>query len=148
MSSRYAMLCFSHDPALEFLDGDDFQSGNGGRERIEALALSRDPEHMQGHEKCDLLIGRYSYPLIEVGCPGAQPIDSPVPRRCVHRDVVWIEIEWLRLLFAVHRLWDTTSGPLDEDFSRMADAANVLTRRRPCWTSERLTRIAHLLGAS
>lgn len=53
MSSTYRILCVSHDPALT--TGSDYNSPEAAEA---AIRLG-----VNGHPTCDLLIGRYSYPL-------------------------------------------------------------------------------------
>lgn len=65
MSSVYRILCLNHDPALEV--GDD-----GWRSAQEALAAVADREAAPGYPRCDLMVGRYSYPLVEVCWPAAR----------------------------------------------------------------------------
>jgi hypothetical protein len=56
VSSTYRVLCLSHDPAI--VAADDFQRPEQAEEAI------RDGM-TNGHEHCDLMIGRYSYPLVD-----------------------------------------------------------------------------------
>lgn len=125
MSSTYRILCLSHDPAMTAGESD-WQSGNGGREAA-VECVSNRVALMPEHRDCDLLIGRYSYPLVEVGCP---------PSVGRHRDVEWVDVGWLRILAR---------------YAELAPAeflADSLTSAVPagCWTPERLHRLRHELG--
>lgn len=97
MSSTYRVLCLSHDPALI----------------IETADWNR-PEHAEGairdgitgHTDCDLMIGSYSYPLVELGCP--RTFDRPEQLRgsvlrCTHGSTQWVDKEWLLLLAAAYQ---------------------------------------------
>jgi hypothetical protein len=118
MSSTYRILCLSHDPALVL--EQEYSSGRGGREAVEAAVLAG----VKDHEGCDLLLGRFSYPLIEVGCPKGPS--------CTHRGAVWLDTEWLQLLAAVG------DGPHDEQLHKAVARARRTNR---CWTEQRLNRL-------
>ena len=128
MSSTYRILCLSHDPAFE-LD-TEWQSGHDGRLAIEG-ALARPVE---GHERCDLIGGRYSYPLVEVYCPPQRP-DSGHP---FHTDGRWVDVEWLNVLYRAYRV---AERPEFEDLRRK------LAQVR-CWPPDRLNRLRHHLEQS
>ena len=115
MSSVYRLLCLSHNPAI-VLD-HEYHSGSDGLNR--AVAALRAP--VEGHPHCDLAIGRYSYPLVEVGIATT-----------THR-VEWVDADWLRLLWHAHRL----------DHEGLSAAATRL--QRP-WTRARLDRLGPELG--
>lgn len=123
MSSNYHVLCVSHDPAIVITEDHEFRSPH------DALAAAANPashERLAGHVGCDLLVGRYSYPLIEVGCPGGD--------RCrpgYHRpdSDMWADAGWLRLLHAAHSRGDDVTG----------------FRLRPCWTRSRVLSLAREL---
>lgn len=116
MSSNYRAICLSHDPGIVI--GPDLTYD-------EANAL-KDRTRFEGHEHCDLVIGRYSYPLIEAACPGIQ---LPGPSGCKnrHSDVKWIDRDWLRLL--------ATAGP-----DAHPEAVGALSERG-CWPLERVHRL-------
>lgn len=95
MSSNYRVLCLSHDPAIIARD-HDFNRPE------QAEAAIRDG--IEGHEHCDLAIGRYSYPLVELGCPATR--DQPTKLRCVHANTEWTERGWLLLLAAAYQSED------------------------------------------
>lgn len=95
MSSTYYILCLSHDPAITVNDP-------GHNTPAEAEEAIRD--RASGHEHCDLMIGRYSYPLVELGCPASR--DQPTNLRCTHGSTVWTDSEWLRLLAAAYQSSD------------------------------------------
>jgi hypothetical protein len=124
MSSTYRVLCLSHDPAMVAADGD----WNRASMAEEAIAAG-----VEGHEQCDLLIGRYSYPLVEVGCPATK--DNPGPHRCIHGGTQWADVDWLRLLAIAQR------EPSDTELGRAAEEAG-----RRCWSPERLRRLGPELG--
>jgi hypothetical protein len=124
MSSTYRVLCLSHDPAMVAADGD----WNRASMAEEAIAAG-----VEGHETCDLLIGRYSYPLVEVGCPATK--DGPGSYRCIHGGTQWADVDWLRLLAIAQR------EPADTDLGRAAEEAG-----RRCWSPERLRRLGPDLG--
>lgn len=90
MSSVYRVLCLSHDPAIH--TGVEF---NDPEEAEEAILNG-----IEEHKNCDLMIGRYSYPLIELGCPATSgPLGRTFPSaQCSHSGMKWIDADWLRLL--------------------------------------------------
>jgi hypothetical protein len=97
MSSTYRILCLSHDPAL-VIETPDWNRPTPAEEAIR--------NGVDGHEQCDLMIGRYSYPLVELGCPrSADRPDSlrPDVLRCCHGSTTWTTKEWLLLLTAAHQ---------------------------------------------
>lgn len=66
MSSTYRFLCLAHDPAIEI--GDRLET----QHRDEAMSLAEQRDHPVGfgdHQGCRLLVGRFSYPLVEVYDP-------------------------------------------------------------------------------
>lgn len=100
MSSNYSVLCLSHDPAIIVHDP-------GYNRPEQAEAAIRDG--VTGHEGCDLMIGRFSYPLVEVGCPrSADRPESlrPSVLRCYHGITMWTDKEWLLLLAAAYQSTD------------------------------------------
>lgn len=102
MSSTYYVLCLSHDPAITVND-----PGYNRAEEAEAAVRDRP----SGHEGCDLMIGRFSYPLVELGCPRSadQPESlRPSVLRCYHGGTMWTGKEWLLLLAAAYQSDDPT----------------------------------------
>jgi hypothetical protein len=95
VSSTYYILCLSHDPAITVNDA-------GYNTPAEAEEAIRD--RASGHEHCDLAIGRYSYPLVELGCPASR--DQPARLRCHHSGTKWTDKEWLLLLAAAYQSGD------------------------------------------
>lgn len=93
MSSVYRVLCLSHDPAIEVSEHDRPEG---------AEAVIRDG--ITEHEHCDLAIGRYSYPLVELGCPASR--DQPANLRCHHGATDWTDKAWLLLLAAAYQSTD------------------------------------------
>lgn len=117
MSSSYHVLCLSHDPSI-------IASEHGHRPEpaLEAIAAGVD-----GHAGCDLVVGRYSYPLVGACCP-ASP-DQPAKLRCSHGRPQWIDRDWLRLLAAGYQ---TTDSLMEAEVKRSGDS---------CWPWERLRRL-------
>lgn len=78
MSSTYRVICLSHDPGLTVPDPEtqDHALIEMWLRRGSAVRDQRLP----GHGRCDLVAGRFSYPMIEVFCPGG----TPDPRRPRH----------------------------------------------------------------
>lgn len=122
MSSTYRILCLSHDPAI-VLEEPEFHSGAAGHAGAEAAVAAG----IDGHTDCDLLIGRYSSPLIEVGCP--RHGDTPH----LH-GANWLDIDWLRLLALAYR------HPEGTPERQAADQV------RACWSAERLHRLRNELN--
>lgn len=100
MSSTYYVLCLSHDPAITVND-----PGYNRPEEAEAAVRDRP----SGHENCDLVIGRYSAPLVALGCPRSadQPEHlRPGTLRCYHGGTMWTDVDWLLLLAAAYQSTD------------------------------------------
>ena len=118
MSSAYRFLCLSHDPAI-VLDGYDLTS--------DAIsAAGRSHPALEDHQGCDVIAGRFSYPLIEAGCFGGLQMEGASGCKGYHRVVIWTSADWLRLLDAA-----ATAGVSD-------DVLRPLTR---CWPLDRLRRL-------
>ncbi len=127
MSSEYRVLCLTHDPAIVI--ANEWQSGNGGLEA--ALAAARNPttcEATSEHRRCDLMVGRYSYPLVELACLGSGLLAHQGP---AHRDTVWMDAEWLRLLYHARRSGDPA----------VLDQASGMSTMFGCWSPLRLLRL-------
>lgn len=128
MSSNYRILCLNHDPAIR-IDHDWTNAP-------EAIAAACDPashEAVQAHQNCDLLVGRYSYPLIQVCCPPRTHLAGPHPTY-VHREPQWIDVKWLHILHAAK------AAPPNE---RLKSAIGQVEQ---CWTTVRLGRLRDELG--
>lgn len=117
MSSNYHVLCLSHDPSLVV-----GEYGNRPEPALEAIGAG-----IEGHAGCDLVVGRYSYPLVAVCCPASR--DQPAKLRCCHGGPSWVDRDWLRLLAAAYQSTD----PLM--------AVEVKRSARSCWPWERLRRL-------
>lgn len=128
MSSTYDILCMSHDPAVKAA-----VNAPSAPEASAAVFEIRRGELYAEHKNCDLLIGRYSYPLVEVCCPGR--LGLAVHPGSTHSSDEWADVRWLRLLYAA------LSGPRD---TASAAVAAALTSR--CWSWERLHRLRFELG--
>lgn len=132
MSSTYRVLCVSHDPAmvLEFeQDGPDA--------RAAAEARAADPvsyEVTRAHAACDLLIGRWSGSLVEVGCPSGRDVVAASHYPEHPHTSRWVEVEWLRLL---HFAMESSSD------RRLYDA---VTKLPGCWSWTRLSRMRFEMG--
>lgn len=124
MSSTYRILCLSHDPATEV---SEYTSPEA------AEAAIRDG--LAQHQHCDLLIGRYSYPLIEVGCPSRLGAPASGQRGCngYHRDTEWVDSGWLLVLAHARH-----AAALPEGIDRHVDVS--------CWTEQRILRLREELG--
>mgnify|MGYP001600286168 CR=1 FL=1 len=127
MSSTYSVLCLSHDPAIIVHD-----PGYNRPEQAEAAIATG----ITGHPHCDLMIGRYSYPLVELGCPDSrhQPPLVPTGRGCYHSGTQWTDTEWLLLLAAAYQ-------SSDPDVRKAATDG-----RHGCLPWERLRRLRDELG--
>lgn len=120
MSSNYHPICLSHDRALVI-------DKNLSYDEAKAFA---DRDSLDGHQRCDIVVGRFSYPLIEVACLGRQ-LPGPTGCKSRHGSIEWIDSDWLRLLYAATPHVDT----------------DVLRRHAfGCWTPERLHRLRDELG--
>lgn len=132
MSSAYRLLCMNHDPAI-VIPGPDWNRPEP------AIAAALEPDThgwlVEDHGKCDLLVGRYSYPLIEVCCPAAMGHLAHGTHAVPH----WIDRDWLVLLRAAMK-----AAPDDG----LTAAISALRRTASCWTFERLERLAPHLGTS
>lgn len=127
MSSDYETICLDHDPPI--VSHGDYRTAQ------EALAEARRPYR---HPHCDLLVGRWSGGLVEVGCPGQAAHDNR-PHPGWHRDTQWIQVPWLRLAVAAlelppevrteHRIGEMLTGALDF-----------------CWQEHRVRRLSLVLG--
>lgn len=127
MSSTYRILCISHDPALITGDYDTPEAA--------AAAITAG---VPKHPHCDLLIGRYSYPLVEVGCPPSHPRRPGQGVGCYpHATTEWVDVAWLRMLAAVHQ-----SG--NEEMRAVTSSPQALRH----WPWERLRRLRDELNLS
>ncbi|MEV0382348.1 hypothetical protein [Nonomuraea sp. NPDC050643] len=130
MSSIYRILCLSHDPAI---------TADAEYSRPEP-AIAAIGSGIDGHADCDLLIGRYSYPLIEVGCPPNTGAQRTGQHRCYPHSVTeWVDVAWLRILAAVYRIGDEQTAMLAVESSLNHSALRH-------WSRERLRRLRDELG--
>lgn len=91
--------------------------------------MRRGHEALRNHPDCDIMAGRFSYPLIELGCFGMD-IDE-YRRGCYyHRNVIWADYKWLKLL---------CYASLHTDDDNVAKAVADLGRL--CWTPQRMYRL-------
>jgi hypothetical protein len=120
MSSTYRPICLSHDPAL-VIDREI---------RYDTIDQFNNRDGLDGHQTCDIAIGRFSYPLIEVACLGRQ-LPGPTGCKTHHGGTEWVDADWLRLLHAARPTADSD-----------------LLRRHTfgCWPPERLHRLRNELA--
>jgi hypothetical protein len=96
VSSTYIVLCLAHDPALVVASGIHTADA----------VLADLAAGIAGHETCDLLIGRVSGALVELGCPPTH-MQHPDNKPCHdHADTHWTHVDVLRLLATAHRSHD------------------------------------------
>lgn len=127
MSSTYNLICASHDPALVI--GEDYHEFNFP---MEQAGTRNNRDALGEHAYCDLLVGRFSYPLIEVACPGGATCK---PGFHSWQYDSWVKVGWLRLLYAVYTTNTTALG-----------AYNIEKLAIPCcWTRTRVLRLGKLL---
>ena len=119
MSSQYKLICLSHDPGIE-IGPDDWYTAE---QAIGSIALRSGPA--SDHKSCDLVIGRYSYPIIDVCCTGCSNAGYHIAPQ-------WTRAGWLRLLSQSRQNDDQTDKLIGNDAG--------------CWPAERLKRLAPLLG--
>jgi hypothetical protein len=124
VSSDYHLLCLSHDPAIAI---------SYDLTLAEIEAATRDHEALLGHQGCDIMAGRFSYPLVEAGCFGRQMTGQS---GCggYHTHLIWTDRDWLRLLVAA------TDAPA----AVHGDVLDPFVSR--CWPLERLRRLRRELG--
>lgn len=89
MSSDFHLICLSHNPAIRL----DISWHSGANGRIVAEHEMMNPaasahEEVRRHAQCDLIIGEYSYPLVEIGYKSYEE----------STEVEWIDVRWVRLL--------------------------------------------------
>lgn len=122
MSSAYRLLCLSHDPALAF--SVDLMLVD-----VDAIT-HRDDSVLDVHHGCDVVAGRFSYPLVEVACLGRRLLPQGGCKG-LHANPAWVDSDWLRLLLA--------AAPHVDD----AVLFPFVTR---CWPLDRLSRLRVQLG--
>ena len=128
MSSTYRILCLSHDPAT-IIETPDWNRPEQAEAAIQA--------GIDGHPACDLAIGRYSYPLVELGCPstlGRRTPPRPNGITCCHGSTVWVDRDWLWVLAAAYQSSDPS-----------VVAAVERGHQRQCLPWERLKRLRNEL---
>lgn len=129
MSSTYRVLCMSHDPALTI--DVDFSSSSEAVAAVLNVSGGDVDYRLASHAQCDLLIGRFSYPLVEVCCVG-RPGLTKHPR-LQHPGDKWVDAQWLRLMYGAMG----ATGQLGE-------AADAIAAT--CWTWPRISRLRCELG--
>jgi hypothetical protein len=123
VSSTYRVLCLSHDPAIIVTDEWEPLEWNNEDEPIAAVAKRLGS--LASHAKCDLMVGAYSTPLVQVACPPNE--------KHWHKEPVWMDANWLKLMAAA--------------MIEPNDAVNtVLDRFHGCWNPERVRRLRVLLS--
>lgn len=122
VSSDYRPICLSNNPALELED-----VGNQDRGLAEVHAR-------RVHDRCDIVLGRYSYPLIALGCLGDESWRT-ARRPCAHRDPEWIDIGWLRVLLIAY----------DAHAEDPELVTRVVRSAARCWPAARLEQLRPLV---
>jgi len=133
MSDDFHAFCCSHDPAFNLTDFDV------GRDEVEPMI--RRMRQDSPHSDCNLLIGRYSGSLIDIGCPGSLGTDRGFGEAfgCAsgHKEIKWIDARWLKLALALlGPTGSIQSGPGAEELDAVT---------RWCWTPERIHRLRRIL---
>lgn len=129
MSSTYRVLCLNHDPAIR-IDCD----WSNGPEAVDAASNPDRHEALEDHVGCDLLVGRWSGGLCEVGCP---PQHNPLGSgSCSHAGPNWVSVDWLRLFAAA-----LSALPNPE----LEKALAVFRRPYRCWAPSRVERLRSVL---
>lgn len=121
MSSNFSLICASHQPAI-VLDGEypDVRRALEALEPGAGLAAQ--------HPHCDLIVGRWSGGLIELGClPSNARIYAGQPHTGWHRDVQWVDASWLRLMLLT------------------TPKQHATARIRGCWTQHRIATLHQVL---
>jgi hypothetical protein len=123
VSSSYYILCLSHDPATTVRECSTAETA--------AAAIKAG---IEAHTGCDLLIERVSGGPVEYGCP---PHDTRrAGPHCYHRDVGWVDTQWLQLLGHARISPDPgMQKAIKQGYFR-------------CWTRDRLHRLRHSLGTA
>lgn len=127
MSSTYGLICLNHEPAIEF---GDRESVYDPEPMIAAAKYPADHEAASGHERCDLVVARYSYPIVEILCPGKG--ERALGCRW-HDKPVGISDDHMRLLIAAYQSSDVPDWVTEPFSSR-------------CWKRDRVLRLGPLLG--
>jgi len=122
MSRIYELICTSHNPALVI----------SNYERHEPYVPERSMPALSNHPDCDIMMGVYSNKLVGVGCFGMS-LEGPTGCSLEHSQMVWVDVEWLRLLHAA---------------SGKVDIAITNPLHRACWSAKRIHAIAREMGAS
>lgn len=130
MSSTYRVLCLNHDPAI-VID----RNWNNGPEAIDAACSPDRHEVLEAHVECDLLVGRWSGSLCEIGCP-PQYNGSGQRDACSHRAVNWVSVDWLRLFAAALQALPNPA---------LEKALEVFRRPYRCWAPSRVERLRGVL---
>lgn len=112
MSSAYRFLCLAHDPAIE-IERLETQSRDEAVGLAERLRGGDDSGELSEHRGCRLLVGRFSYPLVEI-----------YDLRSRH----WIDVETVRLVIAGRAAG--VAEAILEPFTRRGWDADTLHRLR------------------
>jgi len=103
-------------------------TGPDGRAKAEGAVLIGFADH----PGCDLLIGAYSYPLVEIGCPDRS---AGHPGGYHPHETKWVDATWIKLLALAQRAPE-------------GSPERQLANRPPmpgCWRPERLYRLRYEL---
>jgi len=130
VSSTYRAICMSHDPASE-IDLDGIHHGNVNL--LDTALLLVTAAVRKQHPGCELLIGRYSYSLVEVSCPPSRSDKRTCP--VFHSEPNSVSLDWLRLLYHARQV--PATKPLSEALASFD---------RTCWGPRRVERLMRLVG--
>jgi len=137
VSSTYKAICLSHDPAIE-IGREDYDDDQWTDRETALGALTRRTGFLAAHKDCDLVVGAYSYPLVEITCPassGRRVAGIKDGSTCCHNYDKSIPVDWLRLLIAA--LIEPTAATTAVLSPRQIDL---------CWVPQRVMRLQNLLG--
>jgi len=125
VTGDYWPICLSHDPGLEL-------DHVGDRDEAAAVAQAKIMASAGPHRGCDLVLARYSNPLVEVAClPGAP---TGTRHAAWHAAPEWVDVGWLQLLsWAQHH-----DVAVDEQLTLSVGL---------CWPPTRLDRLRPLITA-
>lgn len=132
MSSTYRGICLNHAPALEFPVDSVYQSLPEFVDMIHrgkdlAIRDRTDTLEIVAHAGCDVIVGEYSYPLVEIYCVSFEH-NHARPERFSAKDLNW--------------LWHKLNS--DRRRERREARHTLAQQAAPCWNLDRLNRLGTL----